>query len=253
MRSARLADGCTRTDALTCAGMPAGKTVAFPGAPGVFAGLELMHAIDVEDGVRDARQDRRRPDLHQPAQIACRIRREDRVRRWRGRQRRMPPDILRQAERQHDQRIGPRQHRRPGVGLIVADQDRDRPVEPHPPEFLVVPQLIGRPQDPERAPLRARHERQQVELMAGDVEIAGLRRRARQRPPDDALVLDRAVAIGEAGDLMAAPRQLARAADDAGLGAAERTPLEIAAVVMQRRIGKHDAGHARNSFSAGSG
>jgi hypothetical protein len=116
-----------------------------------------------------------------------------------------------------------------------------------------MPQLIGRPHDPEHAPFRAWHERQQLQLMAGDVEVAFLRRSARQRPPRYALVLDRAVAIGEASDLMTAPREFLRAVNHARFGPAQRTPPEVTAVVTQRRIGKHDAGHAGNSFNAGSG
>src|SRR5262249_1640448 len=146
-----------------------------------------------------------------------------------------------------DLRIAPRQERRIHAGLMQAREHRNRSVPPRPPDLLVVLELIDRPDHPERAAPWPLHEAQKPRLGNGDIEMAALRPRSRERLPNDALVLDRAVAVRVDGHRVRAARELAGELDHRGFGAAERLFLQIGAVVTQGLVGKDDAGHPLGS------
>ena len=74
-----------------------GQQAAAPDFPRVVARLDVMHAVDVENGIGPARQDAVDPDLDQRIQIALRIRHEYRLGRRRRWQRREPANVVRQA------------------------------------------------------------------------------------------------------------------------------------------------------------
>jgi hypothetical protein len=83
---------------------------------------------------------------------------------------------------------------------------------------------------PDGKTLRSADESEQLGMMNRDIEITRRRQPATQRPPGDALVLDRLAAVRVDGDLMAAPRELARATNDARFGAAERACVDVLVV-----------------------
>src|SRR6516164_11385449 len=65
----------------------------------------------------------------------------------------------------------------------------------------------------------------------------------RQGPPFDALVLDRPVAIGVDRHVMSVASKRASEPDDGRFGPAQRTGLEISAVIMFGVVGNYDRRH----------